>query len=90
MSQWICMFVILALMCPLAAATLAGRIVGVHDGDTSTLLTASKQSVRIRLAEIDAPESRQPYGQRAKQALSALAFGRPVGPGGGAGYRPLR
>jgi len=32
----------------------------------------------VRLAEIDAPESHQDYGQRAKQALGNLVFGREV------------
>ncbi len=32
----------------------------------------------MRLAGIDAPELKQPYGQQAKQALSALAFGQEV------------
>jgi endonuclease YncB( thermonuclease family) len=31
--------------------------------------------VKVRLAEIDAPEKRQPYGQRSKEALSALCYG---------------
>lgn len=30
----------------------------------------------MRLGEIDTPESKQPYGERAKQALSDLAFGK--------------
>lgn len=34
--------------------------------------------MKIRLAEIDAPESHQDYGQRAKQALGNLVFGRQV------------
>ena len=59
---------------PAAADTLAGRVVGVHDGDTLTLLVAGNQPVKVRLAGIDAPELSQPYGQQAKQALSALAF----------------
>jgi len=58
------------------AADYTGRVVGVSDGDTLTLLTADKQQVKVRLGEIDTPESRQPYGERAKQALSALAFGK--------------
>jgi len=32
----------------------------------------------VRLGEIDTPESKQPYGSRARQALSDLAFGKPA------------
>ena len=63
---------------PLHAATVSGRVVGVHDGDTLTLLDANKRQTKIRLAEIDTPESAQPYGSRAKQALSNLVFGKDV------------
>jgi endonuclease YncB( thermonuclease family) len=52
---------------------LSGRVVGIADGDTLTLLVGREQ-VRIRLAQIDAPESNQPYGKKSKAALSALAF----------------
>lgn len=58
--------------------TIEGRVVGVTDGDTLTLLTPDKQQVRVRLAEIDAPESGQPYGTKAKLVLSELAFGKNV------------
>lgn len=54
--------------------TLKGHVVGVTDGDTITLLDASKTQHKIRVAGIDAPEKKQPYGQRSKQALSDLAF----------------
>jgi endonuclease YncB( thermonuclease family) len=60
------------------AAELTGRVVGVTDGDTLTLLTGARQQVRIRLAEIDAPESSQPWGARAKNALSALVLTQQV------------
>lgn len=60
------------------AATLQGRVVGVHDGDTVTVLDASKHQVKVRLAEIDAPELGQPYGSRAKQALANLVNGKDV------------
>ncbi len=63
---------------PALAADMTGRVVGVHDGDTLTLLVAGDREIQIRLAEIDTPESRQPYGTKAKQALSTLAFGKRV------------
>ena len=57
-------------------AELAGRVVGVADGDTLTLLTQDKRQIRVRLAEIDTPERAQPYGSRARQELSGLAYGK--------------
>lgn len=65
-----------AVVTPVFAQEVAGRVVGVHDGDTITLLTAEKRQVRIRLADIDAPELGQPFGQAAKRELSALCFNR--------------
>ena len=56
--------------------TLAGRIIRVSDGDTVTLLTADKKSIRIRLAGIDAPESKQAWGTRARQAMMSCAYGK--------------
>jgi len=49
------------------------RVVSVHDGDTLTVLV-EKQQVKVRLADIDAPELRQPYGSRSKESLAALCF----------------
>ena len=53
---------------------LIGKVIGVSDGDTITILTSLKQKVKIRLAEIDAPEKNQPWGQASKQFLSDLIF----------------
>lgn len=61
---------------PAIGAELDGTIVGVADGDTVTLLDASRTQHRIRLDGIDAPERKQPYGQRARQSLADLAHGR--------------
>ena len=55
-----------------------GQSVGVHDGDTLTILTPAKDSIKVRLHGIDAPESKQAFGSRSKQELSALAFGKQV------------
>jgi len=49
------------------AEVLEGRVVSVADGDTLTLLDASHQQHRIRLAGIDEPEKGQPFGHGSKQ-----------------------
>ena len=61
---------------PSLAEPMSGRVVGVADGDTLTVLAGGHRQMRVRLAGIDAPERRQPYGTRAGQVLSALAFGK--------------
>lgn len=66
----------LALSFP-AWADFTGNVVGVADGDTITVLR-DREPVKIRLAEIDAPEKAQAFGNRSKQALSALVFGKAV------------
>jgi micrococcal nuclease len=64
----------LLLALSLALPAHAHQVVGIHDGDTMTLLV-DKKPLKIRLANIDAPELRQPFGQRSKQALSDLCWG---------------
>ena len=56
------------------ADTLEGKVIKIADGDTLTLLTSSNEQVKIRLAGIDTPERKQPFGNKAKQALANLAF----------------
>jgi endonuclease YncB( thermonuclease family) len=58
------------------AATLQGRIVRIIDGDSLVLLDNQNTQHEIRLAEIDAPEHKQPFGNRARQSLADLAFKR--------------
>jgi endonuclease YncB( thermonuclease family) len=70
------------------AAEISGRVVGITDGDTLTVLVDREQS-KVRLAKIDTPESEQPYASRARQALSNLAFGKAVRVVG-QGHRPMR
>ena len=60
------------------AATLEGRVVGVTDGDTLTLLNSERKRYKIRLGGIDAPEDGQPFGQRSKENLSDMVFGKDV------------
>jgi endonuclease YncB( thermonuclease family) len=69
------------LLCLSAATqpqTITGKVVGVSDGDTITVLDGQKRQHKVRLNGIDAPESSQDFGTRAKQSLSDLVFGRVV------------
>ena len=59
------------------ATDLVGKVVGVSDGDTITVLV-DKKPLKIRLEGIDAPEAKQSFGNRSKQALSDLVFGKQV------------
>lgn len=57
--------------------TATGRCVGVHDGDSMTVLIETPEGPRqakIRLDGIDAPELGQAYSRKSKEGLSALVF----------------
>ena len=71
------LFLVLAAS-PALAADFAARVVGISDGDTLTVLRTDKTQVKVRLWGIDAPETGQPFGAKAKQAASELAFGKDV------------
>jgi endonuclease YncB( thermonuclease family) len=61
-----------------SADTLIGRVVGIADGDTLTLLDERNTQHKIRLSGIDSPEKGQPFGQVCKKSLSDLAYDRVV------------
>lgn len=63
-------FVFLALL-PLPA--LSHQVIGITDGDTLKLLV-DRREVKIRLANIDAPERKQAFGNRSRQSLSELCW----------------
>jgi len=54
-----------------------GKVVGVGDGDTITVMRQGKGE-RVRLYAIDCPEYRQDFGQKAKRFTSGLVFGKIV------------
>jgi micrococcal nuclease len=69
---------ILALAISFSAwADFTGRVVGVVDGDTITVLR-NREQINVRLVDIDAPERSQPFGNRSKQALESLVKGQTV------------
>ena len=52
---------------------IRAQVVQIVDGDSLTIVIDGEM-VRVRLAEIDAPESKQPYTKRSKKSLSDLCF----------------
>ena len=69
---------ILLLAVSIQTFALYGRVVGVHDGDSFTLLDDNNVQYKIRLHGIDCPELNQPFGKAAKQFVSELIFGQYV------------
>ena len=76
-TQRIGRFIVVAgLMLALNAhADFTGKVVGVSDGDTITVLRDRTQ-VKVRLLEIDAPEKAQAFGTKSKESLSEMCFGK--------------
>ncbi len=58
--------------------TISGRVVGVSDGDSLTLLVQGNRQIKVRLDGIDAPEAGQEFSKNAKDGLSRLVFGKEV------------
>ena len=54
------------------------KVVGIKDGDTVVILDSLKNQVTLRLADVDCPESGQPFGKNAKQFTSDQIFGKTV------------
>ena len=63
------------LIFPCLTWAWSGKVVGVADGDTITVLRNKKQ-VKIRLYGIDTPERGQAFGKKAKQFTSDMVFGK--------------
>jgi micrococcal nuclease len=61
-----------------SAETQTVRVIGVKDGDTIECLPVSGPPQTIRLSGIDAPEKKQPFGERAKQYTSKAVMGKTV------------
>jgi endonuclease YncB( thermonuclease family) len=72
---------ILSLACMIAIAQaeqFTARVIAVLDGDTVMVMRSSGPPVKVRLADIDAPEKAQPGGMTAKQSLAELVLHKQV------------
>ena len=68
---------VILVVCCLNAQTITGKVVSVADGDTITVLEGTTQH-KIRLYGIDTPEKGQDFGNRAKQFVSGMVYGKQV------------
>lgn len=71
------LFLFLLLSTSCFAAELRGRVTAITDGDTLKVFDGS-QEVKVRLSNIDAPESKQAFGTRSKQHLADKVLGEDV------------
>jgi endonuclease YncB( thermonuclease family) len=72
------LFSVLAWSLTAQAAVSDVEVIDVAEGDVLSVTDADGNRYGLRLAGIDAPESDQPFGERARQALAALVLGKPA------------
>jgi micrococcal nuclease len=58
--------------------TYYAKVIGIHDGDSITVLNESNLQIKIRLDGIDCPELKQDFGTKARQYTSTLCFNKQV------------
>lgn len=77
MYRLILLFIIV-LNCYSQEPVLTGKVTAITDGDTFKLLTKDSTLIKIRVANIDCPERKQPFSTKAKQFTSEAVFGQNV------------
>lgn len=68
--------ILISLTC--VSQTITGKAISITDGDTFKLLTKDNLQIKIRLANIDCPETKQPFSTKAKQFTADAIFGKSV------------
>jgi endonuclease YncB( thermonuclease family) len=74
----LCAIALFGISLSATAAKLEGRVIGVSDGDTITVLVGEHDSVKVRLAGIDAPKKAQLFGSVSKKNLSNHVYEKKV------------
>lgn len=72
----ILLFSLLPVLC--SAQRFSVKVVGVSDGDTFTCVNDDNLQLKIRINGIDAPEKKQAFGNKSKELLSSLIFGKRI------------
>ncbi|WP_242156372.1 thermonuclease family protein [Aestuariivivens sediminis] len=57
---------------------IIGKVISITDGDTFKILNQDSTQLKIRVANIDCPERKQPFSQRAKEFTSNAVFNKNV------------
>lgn len=70
--------IVLLLFPVLCVAQTVARVVGVKDGDTVVVLLEGNIQQTLRLAEVDCPENKQPFGKNAKKFTSSQVFNKRI------------
>ena len=78
MNKTFSLLFVFLLFAVVTIAQIRGKVVGIADGDSFTLLTSENKQLKIRLHGIDCPEKKAAFGQKAKAFTSDLIFGKYV------------
>lgn len=73
-----CSVIALLFTPSLPASEQTCRVIRVQDGDSLTCLNPARQRIEVHLADLDAPEIGQPYGQLAQLQLFRLVYNKSV------------
>lgn len=72
-------FFFISLIIPLLTfAQQKAKVIAIKDGDTVVVLLNDNTQRTLRLAEVDCPETGQPFGKNAKQFTSEKVFGKTI------------
>lgn len=79
MGRYLFTLLLSMLLCiPALGQRFPVTVVGITDGDTFTVINRDKLQLKVRIIGIDAPEKNQPFGNKAKQALSDLIYRKTI------------
>lgn len=71
-------YIILFFISNFIFSQVKGKIIAIKDGDTVVALLSDKTQETLRLADVDCPEKKQPFGKNAKEFTSSQVFGKKV------------
>jgi len=74
----LCFYFILVYNISAQEKIIPGKVVAITDGDTFKLITKDSTLIKVRVANIDCPERKQPFSTKAKQFTSEAVFGKNV------------